>query len=88
MSFESTKLGENIVGNQRMAWGTYASDSGDTGGDINTGLHSCHNMLLQPKGSAVNSNAPVVNETYPCAGSAMTIVTDANANGYWTAWGD
>lgn len=88
MAFASAKLGENVVGNQRMVWGTYTNAGGDTGGDINTGLHSVHNMILQPRGTAVNANAPVINETLPCAGSAVTIVTDDGADGYWTAFGD
>jgi hypothetical protein len=88
MSFTVTKLSEGVVGNQRKIVGKYVSDSGSVGGDINTGLHSCHEIMLTPKGSAVQTNAPVVNEDLPCAGDAVTIVTDANAEGYFIALGD
>lgn len=88
MAFTATKTGEDVVGSQRRVHGTYASAGGSTGGDINTGLHKCLHMNLQPGGSSVNTNAPVVNETLPVDGSAVTIVTDANATGFWEAFGD
>lgn len=88
MAFTVTKLNETVAGNQRKVVGQYVNDSDSTGGDINTGLHSVHDMVLTPKGTAVQANAPVVNEDLPCAGNAVTIVTDANASGYFTAYGD
>lgn len=88
MAFTVTKLNETVVGNQRKVVGQYVNDDGSTGGDINTGLHSVHDMVLTPKGAAVQANAPAVNEDLPCAGNAVTIVTDANESGYFTAYGD
>lgn len=88
MGFASTRKYEGVVGNQRKVVGTYLSDGGSTGGDIDTGLHSVHEMILQPQGAAVDANNPVVNETFPCAGNAVTIVTTANAGGTWIAYGD
>jgi hypothetical protein len=35
----------------------------------------------------VATNAPVVNESLPCAGSAVTMVCDSSAAGYWHAIG-
>ena len=75
------------VGNRRMSHGEYLSGGGSTGGDINTGLRTCDLIILQPLGAAVGTNQSVVNETLPVAGSAVTIVTDANQGGYWQAWG-
>lgn len=75
------------VGNKRWSFGTYTNGSGDTGGNINTGLRSCEFISLQPSGSSVIATAPVVNETLPIAGSAVTVVTADNEDGYWMAIG-
>ena len=75
------------VGNKRWSWGTYTNGSGDTGGDIDTGLRSCESIILQSSGSAVIVAAPVVNETLPCAGNAVTVVTSDDEDGYWEAKG-
>lgn len=87
MAFASTVDGYAGLGNKKVAFGTFTNGSGDTGGDIDTGLSVCEFMNLQHKGTAVTTNAPVVNETYPVAGNAVTIVTDDNADGYWWAFG-
>ena len=87
MAFTSTITGSIPVGNKRMEWGTFASDSGSTGGDIATGLRICEQMFLQHTASAVVADAPSVNETLPVAGSAVTVVSTANADGYWLAFG-
>lgn len=84
----STTISQNpiAVGNRRMSWGTFSCSSA-TGGNIDTGLRSCENIVLQQVSSAVVADAPVVNETLPVAGSAVTIVTTASAAGNWIAWG-
>ena len=74
-------------GNKRVAKGTYTNTGATTGGDINTGLEQCEGMLLQPTGDAVIASAPVVNETFPYAGNAITIVNTALEVGIWLAWG-
>jgi hypothetical protein len=74
------------MGNKRMSMGTF-SCSGATGGDVDTGLRSCEHLAITLIGSAVVANAPVVDETFPLAGSAVTIVTDSGAVGNWVAWG-
>ncbi len=87
MAFLSAKLGVTVIGNKRMAFGTFTNNSSSTGGDINTTLTTVEFIVLQAKGSGVAANAPVVNETLPVAGSAVTIVTDADEVGYWFAFG-
>lgn len=87
MAFTSAVTVRSNSGNKRMHMGTYTSSSTDTGGDINTGLRSCEMICLQQTASAVTADAPVVNETLPCDGSAVTIVQTASADGYWIAWG-
>jgi hypothetical protein len=55
------------MGNERMTWGTYSDAAPAGGGDINTRLRLCTKIVLQPYGSAVATNASVVNETLPVA---------------------
>jgi len=87
MAFSTTiTLRPIATGNRRMSMGTFSCAS-TTGGDINTGLRSCEMIVLQQVGSAVVADAPVVNETLPVAGSAVTIVTASSAAGNWIAWG-
>lgn len=88
MAFASTiSQRPRAVGNERMSRGTFTNGASDAGGDINTGLRKCEHISLQHTGSAVAADAPAVNETLPCAGSAVTIVTTAGADGIWQAWG-
>ncbi len=87
MAFTATVLGITVFGNKLVSYGTYVSSGGDAGGDINTSLAKAESMILQPKGSSVATNYPVINETFPVAGNAVTIVTDANQSGYWLAFG-
>ncbi|MBI4137106.1 hypothetical protein HY469_03525 [Candidatus Roizmanbacteria bacterium] len=89
MAFSSTIEGKSVFGNKRVHWGTYTNTGGSTGGDIDTALGGQVEIVqLQPKGSAVATNAPVVNESFPNSlGSAETIVTDANEVGTWLAIG-
>jgi hypothetical protein len=86
MAFSSAITVKTVFGNKRVHMGTF-SCSGATGGDVNTGLVSCEHIQLQHQGSAVQANAPVCNESLPVAGSAVTIVTDSGATGYWVAFG-
>ena len=87
MAFSFAVTGHDTVGSQLEIRGTFASSGGSTGGDILTGLHNCTSLVLQHTGAAVVASAPVVNETFPVAGGAMTIVTVADASGIWIAKG-
>lgn len=89
MAFTSTVTGNvpNTIGSKRSTWGTYTSDGGSEGGNINTGLSICEFITLTPNSATVETNAPAVNETLPVDGSAVTIATDANESGYWFAFG-
>jgi len=71
-----------------MSFGTYTNGTaGDTGGNVDTGLKTCEHFQIQPKGSSVIATQSVVNETFPLAGSAITIVTSDDEDGYWSAIG-
>ena len=84
MAFSAAVVGKTVFGNKRVHWGTYGSS---TGGDINTGLRLCEHISLTNKGSAVDTGWAAVNESMPCAGSAVTIVHDSGSTGYWVAIG-
>lgn len=88
-AFASARLlSEAIVfGNKKVAIGTFTPSGGSTGGDIDTGLNVVEMLLLTHSGASAVASSPSVNETYPAAGSAMTIVTTADSAGYWLAIG-
>lgn len=86
MAFASVITNKTVFGNKRVHYGTFDAASVATG-NINTGLRSCEHIGLIVKSSAVATNAPVVNESLPCAGSAVTMVCDSSAAGYWHAIG-
>lgn len=75
------------LGGFYISTGTYTNTGGSTGGDIDTGLGMVYVMILQPKGAAVSANQPVVNETPPMNGSAVTVVTSPDEVGTWIAIG-
>lgn len=87
MAFTSTITERFYIGNKAAARGTFTSDSGSTGGDVNTGLRYCESIYFVPQTSAPAGQC-AVNETLPVAGSAVTIVTSADVVGYWEAIGD
>ena len=88
MAFTSAILGRTIASNKSITWGTFTTSSTEAGGDIDTGLHMCEMLIPVIGGGTVATNAPVVNETFPVAGNAVSIVTDASADGMWVAIGD
>lgn len=87
MAFASAKTKTTVFGDMKVVFGTYTNGSGDTGGDISTGLKRVYGFFLQPTSSSVIASAPVVNESFPLAGGVVTIVTTDNEDGIWTAYG-
>jgi hypothetical protein len=88
MTFSYTKdtVTPERLGRKKMTYGTFNCAS-VTGGDIDTGLLVVENFQITENGTAVTANAPVVNESFPTDGSAITIVTDSGAKGTWVAFG-
>ncbi len=88
MVFTSTPIDKvpNRIGDRKIVVGTY-SNSGSTGGVVDTGLRICEHLHLQPIGNAVTSQ-PVVSSTtaFPMNGANITIVT-ADSDGLWMAYG-
>lgn len=86
MAFAATKTMDWVDKGVRHTAGTFTNGSGDTGGDIYTGLSQVLGMELQVKGSAVADNECAINESFPCH-DPVTIVTDDDVDGYWHAFG-
>ena len=87
MAFSSAILGRTKIGNKVLYYGTFTNDTTE-GGDVVTGLARTEMFLIQPTGSAVNSNEASVNETFPLDGGDVTVVTDSDAETYgWVAIG-
>lgn len=89
MAFSYTvKKRDDSVGTFKVVTGTYTNESGDTGGDIKTGLHRVYHIDLQPTGSSVVATQGAVNETMPLAGGTVTVVTADDEDGTWIAFGE
>lgn len=82
MAFSHTKI-YTVQGNKRVMEGTYTNTSSSAGGDIETGFTVVESCFLQPKGSSILANQPVVNEDFPLrnTGGKVTIVTNENEVG-------
>jgi hypothetical protein len=76
-----------MLGDMVQTYGTCTSDGGSTGGDIDTGMDQCIFIKLEVPGEAVVAGVSAANETFPCDGHAVTIVTAANESGRWIAEG-
>lgn len=87
MAFTYVVSEKTVFGNKRVHKGTFTNTGGSTGGDIETGLARVDFISLQHGGAAVVSDAPAVNETLPLASGAVTVVTAADADGFWWAEG-
>jgi hypothetical protein len=87
MAFSATKTGESVFGNFRVTYGTWTG-GGDAGGNIDTGLRLVNFMSLTAAGALIVADAPTINETFPVAGTAVTIIITNNTDGYWLAYGD
>lgn len=77
----------NFVGDRKIVTGTFTNGGADTGGDIETGLSVVEHFQIQHTGSAVVASAAVVNESLPLQSGTVTIVTVADADGTWIAYG-
>ncbi|MFA5306644.1 MAG: hypothetical protein WC365_04290 [Candidatus Babeliales bacterium] len=87
MTFTSTVTDKVIAGDLCMVYGTYVNDTGSTGGNIDTNIDSCLFIKLQPVGASAQLLSTSVDETFPCDGKAVTVVTNADESGTWIAFG-
>jgi len=87
MTFSVNNDGKFVCGSKEVSYGRFTNAGGDTGGEVTTLMSSVDTFMLQHTGSAVTTNAPVANETFPLAKGAVTIVTDDGEDGLWIAIG-
>ena len=81
MAFSNTMLNRIKMGGSVIEIGTFTNDS-TAGGEVGTSLSRVDGFIIQPTGAAVNANEASVNETFPLAGSAVTVVTDSDSETY------
>ena len=86
MAFSSTITFRDNSSKKRIHYGTFTNTGGSAGGDISTGLEKVENIFFTILGTTVAGH-PVLNETLPCDGNTVTIVTDADDDGNWMAVG-
>lgn len=88
-AFTGAVTDTTVFGPKMIKYGTYTSSGGSTGGDITTNLNVVQGCYLTASGAAVDANSPAINETFPLVNStgAVTIVTTANATGYFMCFG-
>jgi hypothetical protein len=84
MAFTFTKDGENVVGNKRVTWGTWTTDT--TSGTIRTGLQKVEFLILTPK-SAVSPTEDCQVTTALPANDGIEIGITSGVDGYWCAKG-
>jgi len=91
VAFSSAITEREYSGDRKRHRGSWTD--GVTGDNtIDTGLRVVTSMKLQQKAvtNAVRADAAVINATFPCDGSAVTIVlptTTDTENGHWVAEG-
>lgn len=77
MAFTYT-LEKGVAGNLKTRYGTFTSTSGSTGGAISSGLKVVKTVLLTNSTASVTS-AP----SATVSGGTVTVVSGANATGYF-----
>ena len=98
MTFSFIVTRRELLGSVKVVYGTFTNTDNSTGGQIETNLRTLENFSTQVIKSVVLTDAVTVNGTLTTAGGkkvieltptagAVTIVTIANAVGFWTAYG-
>jgi hypothetical protein len=87
MAFSQATLFQTAFGNKKVVHGSY-DGSGVTTGELSTGLNNVEGVVLTPNGASIVADAPTVNEAFPLAGSAVTLIFTSGTKGYWTAFGN
>ena len=90
MVFSSSPIDResNAVGDSKIVVGRWGSTTATAGGNINTGLRICDNLILQQLGIVVRTARPVVSAApFPVDGSSIQIVTQTHGKGLYIAYG-
>ena len=90
MAFDYAVTGSTIMGNMRMAWGTFTNTDTDEGGDITTGFSYIHNAIVNitshtdaalPKLFLNQTNAAVATN------GTLGLITQEGVDGNWIVFG-
>jgi hypothetical protein len=82
MAFDYTRKKMSVIGDLRLAAGTYTNGTNDTGGEIVTGLSEILYFNTDYENSASTATTLV-----SISGGAATITTVKNEDGRWLAIG-
>lgn len=85
MAFSYTLRKRLMAGNIWLAWGTFTSSGGSTGGDIDTGLSTVE--VFTAFNTAAPAAAPYADESFPLTDTDVSLVTGPNDVGVWFALG-
>ena len=88
MTIAQTITHRSLVGDMIRVYGTYTVSNDATGGNLNVNMDRCLFIKLEHDAATVLAADPVANETFPCDGKAVTIVTSANETGRFYAEGE
>jgi hypothetical protein len=83
----STLVGRDVWGAKCMTYGTWTAGAVTTG-EIDTHLHLCEFLFLQPNSNTSPTEQCELTTTLPAAGSSIGIQITSNVDGYFLAIGD
>ncbi len=83
MTFTTTIIARTVYGNKKVVIGSTANDG--TTGDVVTGLASVDMFIPTPLGGTAAEIS--VDETFPFAGGAISVVAESSVNFGWIAYG-
>lgn len=75
------------MGDIYVVFGKFTNTDSATGGAVPTGLAKVLFAIPAHTGTTVVSDMPVFNDTFPKTSGDLTLVTVADADGLWIAFG-
>lgn len=81
MAFSNTKLNQFKFGEMDIEIGTFTNDS-TAGGNVDTELVWVEAFFVQGMDTAVIADHDAINETFPCLGEDVAVVTTNNSETY------
>ena len=86
MALTATLTGRDVWGSKAMTYGAWTGTG--TALTIDTKLHTCEQLLLQPDSTTSPTVQCNVTTALPAAGSAIVCAVTSNVTGMWLALGD
>ena len=86
--FASEIIGHRrVMGDIYVVFGKFTNTNGATGGTVETGLQKVVFAVPVHVGTTVISDVPVFNDDFPTTSGDLTLVTVADTEGLWVAFG-